>query len=69
MEAAFQDLQLNQAFQWSVINLAAATHLITVTAAATGHSVVGNMAVTANSSGRFRTRKNGTNSFVSYRIA
>jgi hypothetical protein len=69
MDAAFQDLQTNQSFEWSVINLAAATHLITVTAAATGHTVVGNMAVAAASSGRFLTRKTTANTFISYRIA
>jgi hypothetical protein len=69
MDAAFQDLQTNQSFEWSVINLAAATHLITVTAAATGHTVVGNMAVAAASSGRFLTRKTAANTFISYRIA
>jgi hypothetical protein len=69
MDAAFQDLQNNQSFEWSVINLAAATHLITVTAAATGHTVVGNMAVAAASSGRFLTRKTTANTFISYRIA
>jgi hypothetical protein len=69
MDAAFQDLQSNQSFEWSVINLAAATHLITVTAAATGHTVVGNMAVAAANSGRFITRKTAANTFISYRIA
>jgi hypothetical protein len=68
MDAAFQDLQANQSFEWSVINRAAATHLITVTAAATGHTVVGNMAVAAATSGRFLTRKTAANTFVSYRI-
>jgi hypothetical protein len=68
MDAAFQDLQANQSFEWSVINLAAATHLITVTAAA-GHTVVGNMAVAAATSGRFITRKTAANTFISYRIA
>ena len=69
MDSAFQDLQANQSFEWSVINLAAATHLITVTAAATGHTVVGNMAVAAATSGRFLTRKTAANTFVSYRLA
>ena len=69
MDSAFQDLQANQSFEWSVINLAAATHLITVTAAATGHTVVGNMAVAAATSGRFITRKTAANTFISYRIA
>jgi hypothetical protein len=68
MDSAFQDLQANQSFEWSVINLAAATHLITVTAAATGHTVVGNMAVAANGSGRFITRKTAADTFISYRI-
>ena len=69
MDAAFQGLPNNQSFEWSVINLAAATHLITVTAAATGHTVVGSMAVAAATSGRFITRKTAADTFISYRIA
>ena len=68
MDSAFQELQTNQSFEWSVINLAAATHVITVVAAS-GHTVVGNMAVAAATSGRFITRKTAANTFISYRIA
>jgi hypothetical protein len=68
MDAGFQDLQTNQTIEWSVINLAAATHVITVVAN-TGHTVVGNMAVAANSSARFMTRKTAANTFVTYRGA
>ena len=63
----FQDLQNNQAFEWSVINLAPTTHTITVTSN-TGHTLVGNMIVAANSSGRFKTRKTSASTFVTYRI-
>jgi hypothetical protein len=69
MDAAFQELQTNQSFEWSVINLAAATHVITVLAGTSGHTVVGNMAVNAATSGRFITRKTAANTFISYRIA
>lgn len=68
MDAAFQNLQTNQSFEWSVINLAAATYAITVTAN-TGHAVVGNMIVDASKSGRFMTRKTASNTFTTYRIA
>lgn len=68
MDAAFQELQTNQSFEWSVINLAAATHVITVTAN-TDHTVVGNMAVAAATSGRFLTRKTAANTFITYRIS
>jgi len=68
MDAAFQDLQNNQSFEWSLINLAAATHVITVVAN-TAHTVVGSMGVAAASSGRFLTRKTAANTFISYRIA
>jgi hypothetical protein len=70
MDAAFQELQTNQSFEWSVINLAAATHSITVAEnAGNGHTVVGNTVVAANSSGRFLTRKSAANTFITYRIA
>jgi hypothetical protein len=67
VDAAFQDLQTNMAFVWSVINLAAATHVITVTAN-TDHTVVGNMAVDAATSGSFTTRKTAANTFITYRL-
>jgi hypothetical protein len=67
MDAAFQELQTNQSFEWSAINLAAATHVITVVAN-TAHTVVGNMGVAAATSGRFLTRKTAANTFVTYRI-
>jgi len=68
MDAAFNALETNQTIEWSVINLAAATHVITVVAN-TAHTVVGNMAVAANSSARFMTRKTAANTFITYRGA
>ena len=68
MDAAFQELQNDHAITWSVINLAAATHAITVTSN-TDHTLVGNMVVAANTSARFVTRKTATNSFITYRAA
>ena len=68
MDAAFTGLQNNQTFEWSVINLAADTHAITVTAN-TGHTLVGNMVVAANTSARFATRKTAANTFITYRLS
>lgn len=66
-DAGFQDLQTNHTFNWSVINLASATFTATV-AAGTDHTVVGNMVVSPNTSGRFATRKTAANTFVTYRV-
>lgn len=68
LDAAFQQLQNGQGFEWSVINLAAATHTVTV-AANTAHSVVGNMVVQPGTSGRFLSRKTASNTFQTLRIA
>ena len=68
MDSVFQELQNNQTFEWTLINLAAATHAITVTANTT-HTVVGNMVVAANSSARFITRKTTANTFITYRAS
>lgn len=67
-DAAFTSLGVNQSFRWCYINLAAATHTVTILSAA-GHTVVGDMVVQPNSSAGFLTRKTGTNTFVTYRIA
>jgi len=68
----------NEYFDWTLINLSAASaDTITVTAGAT-HTIVGNPIVqSANAStggiygnsARWRTRKTAANTFVSYRIA
>lgn len=69
MDAAFQDLQTNQSFEWSVINLATAASGFDITVTAnTGHTVVGNMRVTGETSSRFLTRKTAANTFITYRI-
>jgi len=72
------DIDADQSFEWSLINLsAAAADTITVTAGA-GHTIVGNPIVQSahvstggiyGSSGLFRSRKTAANTFVTYRIA
>lgn len=71
-------LKVDEAFDWSLINLsAAATDTITLTAA-TGHTIVGNPIVQSSNattggiygnSALWRTRKTAANTFVTYRIA
>lgn len=66
MDAA-NTFAIGDAFIWSAINTGG-TNAFTVTAAASGHTVVGAGAVAANTSGRFLTRKTAANTFVTYRI-
>jgi len=65
MELASQ-FAVNDSFDWAVINTGPNT--FTVTAAASGHTVVGAGAVTTGTSGQFRTRKSATDTFVTYRL-
>lgn len=65
MDAAVK-LEVDDAIEWSVINTG--SNAFTVTAAASGHTVVGTGAVAANTSGRFLTRKTAANTFVTYRL-
>jgi hypothetical protein len=58
---------VNDSFDWAVINTGGA-NAITVTAAASGHTVVGAGAVAASTSGQFRTRKTAADTFVTYRL-
>lgn len=67
MEAVI-DMGVNDAFMWSVVNTGGA-NAFTVTAAASGHTLVGNGAVAASSSGSFLTRKTASETFVTYRLA
>jgi hypothetical protein len=66
MEAA-GEYDIGESFDWSAINTGGA-NAFTVTAAASGHTVVGAGAVAASTSGVFRTRKTAASTFVTYRI-
>lgn len=69
---------VNESFDWTLINLSSAsTDTVTLTAS-TGHTIVGGLIVQAanastgvlyGASARWRTRKTGANTFVTYRIA
>lgn len=54
-------------FSWSAVNTGA--NAFTVTAAASGHTVVGAGAVAAGTSGRFSTRKTAAQTFVTTRLS
>lgn len=66
MDAALE-MEIGESFDWSAINTGGA-NAFTVTAAASGHTVVGAGAVAANTSGTFRTRKTAADTFVTYRL-
>lgn len=77
MEAA-SDFLVNDSFDWTLINLSAASADTITVAAGSGHTIVGNAIVqSANAStggiygnsGLFRTRKTATDTFVTYRVA
>jgi hypothetical protein len=63
---AADNLAIDDAFEWVVINTGAA-NAFTI-AGDTGHTIVGNAAVALSSSGRFLTRKTAANTFVTYRV-
>lgn len=65
MDAAVK-IEIGDAIEWSAINTG--SNAFTVTAAASGHTVVGAGAVAANTSGRFLTRKTAADTFVTYRL-
>lgn len=57
---------VNESVDWSLINTGPNT--VTVTASS-GHTIVGTATVATVVSGRFRTRKTATSTFVTYRLA
>lgn len=65
MDLASQ-FEVNDCFDWSVINTGANTFTVT---AASGHTLVGVAAVATVTSARWRTRKTAADTFVSYRLA
>jgi hypothetical protein len=54
-------------FFWSVINTGPNT--LTVTAAGSGHTVVGTMTVATNTQRRFFTRRTATNTWITYSVS
>lgn len=66
MDAALK-MEIGESFDWSVINTGG--NAFTVTAAATGHTIVGTAAVATVTSATWRTRKTAAATYISYRIA
>ncbi len=62
------DIDADAGFFWSAINTGG-TNAFTVTAAASGHTLVGQGAVTTVLSGRFLTRRTAANTWITYRVA
>jgi hypothetical protein len=61
------DMNVDDSFDWTAISTGGNT--FTVTAAASGHTLVGSGAVATVTSGRFRTRKTAADTYVTYRLA
>ena len=66
MNAAFIDMKIDDAFDWTAI--ATGANAFTVTAAASGHTIVGSGVVATGTSKMFRTRKTAADTFVTYNI-
>lgn len=66
MDAAVQ-WSVGDSVDWSVI--ATGANAFTVTAAASGHTLVGSGVVATVTSGLFRTRKTAADTFVTYRLS
>ncbi|CAB4160962.1 hypothetical protein UFOVP774_26 [uncultured Caudovirales phage] len=64
---AASEFAVGDSFDWSVI--ATGANAFTVTAAATGHTIVGTGAVATVTSAIWRTRKTAADTFVSYRLS
>ena len=62
MSAAFPEMQIDDAFDWCAI--ATGANAFTVTAAASGHTVVGSGVVATGTSKQFRTRKTAASTWV-----
>jgi hypothetical protein len=59
---------INEAINWSLINLGSSSGAVTVTPSS-GHTVVGDMVVAIGTSALFRTRRTAVNTYVTYRIS
>ena len=68
MDAGFNAIATNQAFDWSIINTGSSAGAVTVLAG-TAHTIVGSATVAITTSGRFRSRRTAATTWVTYRIA
>jgi len=66
MDASLE-MEIGEAFDWSCIKVGA--NSLTVTAAASGHTVIGDPVVVTASSSLFRTRKTAAETFTTTRIS
>lgn len=66
---AAADFDVNDSFDWSVINLSSVAGSTVTLTASTGHTIVGAAVLAISSSARYRTRKTAAGTFVTYRIA
>lgn len=68
MDTTFaNEVEIGDGFEWSA--LATGANAFTVTAAASGHTVVGTGAVATTTSGRFFSKRTAADTWVTYRIA
>lgn len=67
MDTEVKGMAIGSSFDWTVINTGG--NAFTVTAAASGHTVVGNMAVAAGKAGAFRTTKTAAATYITYSVA
>jgi hypothetical protein len=66
MNASFLDMAVDDAIEWTAI--ATGANAFTVTAAASGHTIVGSGVVATGTSKQFRTRKTAADTFVTYNL-
>lgn len=62
-------MAIGQSFEFVVINLGSSSGAVTMTAAASGHTYVGNATQAISTSARYRVRKTAAATFVTYRVS
>lgn len=68
MDAGFPGAAVNDAVDWTLINLGSSSGAVTLTAA-TGHTIVGSATVAIATSARLRSRRTADDTWVTYRLA
>ena len=71
MDAYFTNMHVDDAFDFATVNLndSGSSSTVTMTAAATGFTIVGLVTVARLTSAKWRARKTGTATWVCYRLA
>lgn len=69
LDSSFTSPYTDLSLEWYVINTGGSNSVVLSVSGVAGHTTIGSVTVTANTSGHFITRRTGANTYVTYRVS